>query len=103
MTTTPNTIETGDIFRGAYLLCCGGRVGSTRMQRDQVVFVIEGCDVVEQDERYRLGRALVNPVQLRETLNLLRDLVFERVRTEKRGHHGQAHRRVAHRTAQAIG
>jgi hypothetical protein len=97
-----NTIETGDIFRGAYLLCCGGRVGATRMQRDQVVFVIVGESVAEQDECYRLGRALVNPVQLRETLNLLRDLVFERVRTE-RGQHGHTHRRVAHRAAQASG
>lgn len=97
-----NTIETGDIFRGAYLLCCGGRIGSTRMQRDQVVFVIEGQDVTDHDERYRLGRALVNPIALRETLNLLRDLVFERVRTE-RGHHGHTHRRVANRATQAIG
>jgi hypothetical protein len=78
-----SSIETGDIFRGAYLLCCGARVSGTRMRRSQVVFVIEGEALSEHDERYRLGRALVNPVQLRETLNLLRDLVFENVRMRK--------------------
>lgn len=98
-----NTIETQDIFRGAYLLCCGARVGETRLRRGQVVFVIEGHGVVEHDERYRLGRALVNPVALRETLNLLRDLVFERVRTERKEPHGTAYRGADARTAQRIG
>jgi len=40
--------------------------------------------VIEEDRRYRTGKALVNPVQLRETVNLLRDLVFERLRGERR-------------------
>jgi hypothetical protein len=78
----PSTIETADIFRGAYLLTQGARLASTRVLRNQVRFVIEGESVSEHDERYRLGRALVNPVALRETLNLLRDLVFERLRME---------------------
>jgi hypothetical protein len=77
-----SAIETADLFRGAYLLCRGARVGCTRLCRGQVLFVIEGEDVAEEDLRYRTGAALVNPVQLRETLNLLRDLVFERLRDE---------------------
>ena len=81
-----SAIETADIFRGAYLLTQGGRLTDTCVHRNQVRFVIEGEGVAEQDERYRLGRALVNPVALRETLNLLRDLIFERLRMEKKTH-----------------
>lgn len=94
-----SAIETGDIFRGAYLLTQGARLIDTRVARNQVRFVIEGEDVAAHDERYRLGRALVNPVALRETLNLLRDLVFERLRTEKEKSHG-AHPARRDRTAQ---
>ncbi len=79
-----NGIETADLYRGAYLLCCGGRIGDTRLARGQVLFVIEGEQVVEEDRRYRTGQALVNPVQLKESVNLLRDLVFERLRGERR-------------------
>lgn len=86
-----SAIETPDIFRGAYLLTQGGRLIDTHVARNQVRFVIEGEGVVELDERYRLGTALVNPVQLRETLNLLRDLVFERLRMENNTN-GKAHR-----------
>lgn len=98
-----NAVETADIFRGAYLLCCGARVRRTRLQRRQVVFVIEGDGVVEHDERYRLGQALVNPVQLRATLNLLRDLVFENLRTEKRTAYVQADAHADTGATQAIG
>lgn len=61
-----SAIETADIFRGAYLLCCGARVCNTHVTRHQVLFVIEGEGVAELDERYRLGTALVNPVQLEQ-------------------------------------
>lgn len=85
-----SAIETTDIYRSAYLLCCGGRVREAHVERGQVRFTIEGEGCIEHDEAYRLGQALVNPVQLRETLNLLRDLVFERLRpeTERRRDHG---------------
>ena len=96
-----SAIETSDIFRGAYLLCCGARVCDTRVARHQVLFVIEGEGVAELDERYRLGTALVNPVQLRETLNLLRDLVFERLRMENKPN-AQAHRPRHTDTHQAV-
>ena len=92
-----SAIETPDIFRGAYLLTQGARLINTRVERNQVRFVIEGEAVTEHDERYRLGHALVNPVQLRETLNLLRDLVFERLRMENKHAPHPARR---HRTPQ---
>jgi hypothetical protein len=96
-------IETADLFRGAYLLCRGGRVGGSRLARGQVLFRIEGEGLAEEDLRYRTGGALINPLQLRETLNLLRDLVFERLRTEndeRKSAHGAHHRR-RDRVAQA--
>lgn len=96
-----SAIETPDIFRGAYLLTQGGRLAQTRVARHQVLFVIEGENVAEHDERYRLGHALVNPVQLRETLNLLRDLVFERLRMEKKPN-ANTHRRSDTRIPQAV-
>jgi hypothetical protein len=97
-----NAIETTDIYRGAYLLCCGGRVTEAHAARGQVRFVIEGESCIEHDTRYRLGHALVNPVQLRETLNLLRDLVFKKLRPEMEKPHGQnPHRRD--RAAQNFG
>jgi hypothetical protein len=97
------SIETSDLFRGAYLLCRGGRVGATRLERGQVIFAIEGEGLLEEDLRYRTGSALVNPLQLREVLNLLRDLVFERLKTEtddERSSHGP-HPRRRDRLAQA--
>jgi len=78
-------IETGDLFKGAYLLCRGGRLLRTTLaDRDHVLLLIGGSDLAAEDMRFRTGAALVNPLQLRETLNYLRDVVFEKTRTEKR-------------------
>jgi hypothetical protein len=38
----------------------------------------EGLDRL--DKQYRVGQALVNPLQLRESLNHLRDVMFEKLR-----------------------
>jgi hypothetical protein len=88
-----NEIETSDLFRGAYLLCCGARVGALIVQRGQVRFVIEGEDVGREDMRYRTGCAQVNPIALRESLNLLRDLMFERLREKEENFHAPSNRR----------
>ena len=81
-------VETGDLFKGAYLLCRGGRLLRTVLSgRDHVVFVIAGEGLVAEDVRFRTGAATVNPLQLRETLNYLRDVVFEKTRVEKRRPH----------------
>ena len=78
-------VETGDLFKGAYLLCRGGRLLRTTLSgRDHIVFVIEGEGLLAEDVRFRTGAASVNPLQLRETLNYLRDVVFEKTRVEKR-------------------
>ncbi len=72
-------IVTKDIFRSAHLLCMGGHLRKTKLVRNQhILFVIQGHGLELEDQRYRTGQALVNPLQLREALNLLRDLVFEK-------------------------
>jgi hypothetical protein len=39
----------------------------------------------ELDRQYRNGKALVNPVQFRESLTHLRDLLYDKLRNQNRG------------------
>ena len=73
--------ESKDIFKAATLVCQGGRLeGSYLNERRQVVFCLRGEDLDQADLAYRVGAARVNPLQLREVLNWLRDLIFETLR-----------------------
>jgi hypothetical protein len=77
------SLETTDLFRGAFLLCSGGDLAEVRVRnngRRIATFLITGPDLDRLDSDYRAGRALVNPVQLRESLNHLRDVMFENLR-----------------------
>ncbi|MBF0433420.1 MAG: hypothetical protein HQK83_19235, partial [Fibrobacteria bacterium] len=48
-------------------------------------FMITGADLDQLDRDYISGKALVNPVQFRESLNWLRDVLFKKLReTERR-------------------
>ena len=79
------TVETTDIFRGAFFLCHGARLASIRIKQDNrriVAFLIEGEEIDRLDLDYRRGRATVNPLLLRETLNELRDIIFTRLRSK---------------------
>ena len=88
-----NAIESRDIYKGAYFLCRGHRIASVHQSQGQVSFIFEGNNIIEEDIKYRTGKALINPVQLKETLNYLRDLVFEKLRSEnKRNPHGNIKR-----------
>ena len=76
-------VETTDIFRGAFLLASGGELAEVRVRnngRRIATFLIAGKNLDELDRDYRSGRALVNPLQLRESLNHLRDVMFEKLR-----------------------
>jgi hypothetical protein len=42
--------------------------------------LIAGAGLDKLDRDYRAGKALVNPLQLRESLNHLRDVLFEKLR-----------------------
>ena len=78
-----NSFETTDIFRGAFFLCHGGDLCDVRVRnngRRIATFLITGKDLDKLDRDYRTGKALVNPLQLRESLNHLRDVMFEKLR-----------------------
>ena len=100
-----NSLETTDIFRGAFFLCNGGDLSDVRVRnngRRIATFLITGKDLDQLDRDYRSGQALVNPLQFRESLNHLRDILFEKLRTQegrtrngdrKRNHRGYQTRR----------
>jgi hypothetical protein len=74
-----NQVETTDIFRGAFFLCHGAKLTNVRIKqtnRKLVAFLIEGEEIEQLDLDYRRGKATVNPLLLRETLNELRDIIF---------------------------
>ena len=78
-----SSLETTDIFKGAFYLCMGGdladiRFGTNGKQIASFLFI--GPDLYKHDKAYIDGHALVNPVQFREALNHLRDILFERLR-----------------------
>ena len=79
----PINLETTDIFRGAFLLASGGDLAGIHVRNNGkriATFLITGKDLDRLDRDYRSGRALINPVQLRESLNHLRDVLFEKLR-----------------------
>lgn len=82
-----SALETTDIFRGAFFLCNGASLSEVKFNGDNhriVSFLIEGDEIDRLDLDYRSGQALVNPLVFRETLNQLRDILFNTLR-EKNG------------------
>lgn len=78
-------LETTDIFRGAFFLCMGGELNGVRFRKNGkriASFLITGKDLDKLDRDYRSGHALVNPLQFRESLNHLRDILFEKLREQ---------------------
>ena len=83
-----NSLETTDIFRGAFFLCMGGDLADIRFRQNgkQIAsFLFTGPDLAGHDKAYRNGNALVNPVQFRESLNHLRDILFKNLRQNQNG------------------
>jgi hypothetical protein len=87
-----NSLETTDIFRGAFFLCKGAELSEVRFrnnhaERDRrskriASFLFAGGGLDQLDKDYMNGTALVNPVQFRESLNRLRDILFENLRKD---------------------
>jgi len=78
-----NSLETTDIFRGAYFLCRGGELSGVRFRSNGkrvASFLFTGRGLDRLDKQYRDGQALVNPLQFRESLNHLRDILFNKLR-----------------------
>ena len=75
--------ETTDIFRGAFFLASGGELAEVRVRNNGkriASFLFTGADLEKLDKDYMSGKAMVNPVQLRESLNRLRDVMFDKLR-----------------------
>ncbi len=78
-----SSLETTDIFRGAFFICMGGDLSDIRFRQNgkQIAsFMFTGHDLHKHDKAYINGHALVNPVQFREALNHLRDILFKQLR-----------------------
>ncbi len=75
-------LETTDLFMGAFLICEGCGLRDIRVRKNGrkiAVFCITGENLSRLDREYRSGDALVNPVRFRESLNRLRDMLFEKL------------------------
>jgi len=82
-----NKLETTDIFRGAFFMCMGGSLTDVRFRTNGkriASFMFTGADLDKLDKDYMNGHALVNPIQFRESLNRLRDILFEKLRDRGR-------------------
>ena len=78
-----STVEETDLFKSAYLLASGGDLDGIRIKpgnRQRAAFKITGRNLEKLEMEYRRGNALVNPLQLRECLNHLRDVLFKKLR-----------------------
>ncbi len=87
------TLKTTDLFRSASLLCLGANLSEVERIRGEVHFILHGSDITRSDIAYRTGKSQVNPLQLKETLNLLRDLIFEKPTRGQGDRHAKNHRR----------
>jgi len=62
-----HSLETTDLFKGAFLLCMGGTLQNIRVEfngRQTATFLFAGSNLARHDDDYIEGRALVNPVQI---------------------------------------
>ena len=83
---TDNQLETTDLFKGAFLLCMGGCLARLRVEgggRKTATFLITGDDLHRHNADYMTGKALVNPMQLKNSLNHLRDQLFNILREKE--------------------
>lgn len=73
---------TKDLYEASYLLAKGMKLEEVLRNNRTVLFRFEGSeDLQVLKTKYDEGRAEVNVQSLRESLNHLRDLLFEKVRS----------------------
>jgi hypothetical protein len=72
----------------------GNDLENIRFNHRQIAsFMFKGPDLHAHDKDYINGQALVNPLQLKEALNRLRDILFNNIREkETRYDRTRAHR-----------
>ena len=80
------SVETADLFLGAVLLAHGGRLNDVQVRsrngwgKREVSFRIAGDDLDRIVSGYTAGTIEVNATQLKQSLNHLRDVLFEALR-----------------------
>ena len=77
------SLETTDIFKGAFFMCMGGSLNDLKFRNNGKMiasFLFTGPELNKHDQDYMNGQALVNPLQFREALNHLRDILFKNIR-----------------------
>ncbi|PKO58034.1 MAG: hypothetical protein CVU24_17905 [Betaproteobacteria bacterium HGW-Betaproteobacteria-18] len=82
---TYGQIQTRDIFHAAYLVTQGMRITEIlpdkTNNRSKAIFVIEGQRIAEYEEQYRNGTVLVNVFSLKESVQRVKDVMFDYLRT----------------------
>lgn len=78
-------VRTRDIFHAAYLVTRGMRISGilpdTTNNRSKAIFVIEGEGIAVHEEEYRSGTVLVNVFSLKESVQRVKDVMFDYLRT----------------------
>ena len=72
-------IITKDLFEASYLMAKGMHLKEVQSERKIILFQFEGeSDLDVLKKRYDTGRAEVNVRRLRNSLNVMRDIIFEK-------------------------
>ena len=85
----PAAFATSLVFFQPFL-CQGAELSGIRSRNNGkriATFLITGEGLDQLDKDYMDGTALVNPVQFRESLNRLRDILFENLRKDNPATH----------------
>jgi len=78
-------IRTRDIFHAAFLITRGMQVKEIlpdrTIARSKVIFVIGGNGISGLEEEYRSGSVVVNVFSFKESVQLVKDVMFDYIRT----------------------
>jgi hypothetical protein len=88
-----NTIETQDLYCGAYILSGGGILEKTKVKngrngKPSITFVFTGNNVQKLFKEFLSGQALTNAAQFKAAMIHLKDVMFEKLREEERRNDG---------------
>ena len=78
------SMELTDLFKVASLLCVGANLkGLKLVDRGMVIFEIEGYEIEQLERKYSNGAVYLNPLELKEKLNLVKDIMFAKLRDQE--------------------
>jgi hypothetical protein len=78
------SMELTDLFKVASLLCVGASLkGLKVVDRTTALFEIEAYEIKQLEKQYSVGAVYLNPLELKEKLNLLKDIMFAKLREQE--------------------